>query len=181
MSGPPAELGAADLAIANAVLVSIAEEMGEALGRSAYSPNIKERRDYSCAVFDHEGAMVAQAAHMPVHLGAMPAAVRAVLEGVAAVGDGLDHGAHDAFAVGLERGEAGAQAVDAEAAGGGLEAASAEGGGCELGAEIAAPLVGGARVALDQGERGFLGAAGADEAQRGDDEALLQQLAGDGH
>ena len=57
-----------------------AEEMGEALGRSAYSPNIKERRDYSCAVFDPGGAMVAQAAHMPVHLGSMPASVRAVLD-----------------------------------------------------------------------------------------------------
>jgi N-methylhydantoinase B/oxoprolinase/acetone carboxylase alpha subunit len=72
-------LGAADLAIADAVLASIAEEMGEALGRTAYSPNIKERRDYSCGVFDAEGQMVGQAAHMPVHLGAMPAAVRAVM------------------------------------------------------------------------------------------------------
>ena len=73
-------LSAADLAIADAVLSSVAEEMGEALGRSAYSPNIKERRDYSCAVFDPGGAMVAQAAHMPVHLGSMPASVRAVLD-----------------------------------------------------------------------------------------------------
>ena len=71
-------LSAADLAIAEAVLTSVAEEMGEALGRTAYSPNIKERRDYSCAVFDATGQMVAQAAHMPVHLGAMPTAVRAV-------------------------------------------------------------------------------------------------------
>ena len=75
----PPGLGAADLAIADAVLASIAEEMGEALGRTAYSPNIKERRDYSCAVFDADGQMVGQAAHMPVHLGAMPAAVRAVM------------------------------------------------------------------------------------------------------
>ena len=73
-------LSAADLAIADAVLSSIAEEMGEALGRTAYSPNIKERRDFSCAVFDPEGAMVAQAAHMPVHLGSMPASVQAVME-----------------------------------------------------------------------------------------------------
>ena len=72
-------LTAAELAIAEAALASVAEEMGEALGRTAFSPNIKERRDYSCAVFDAEGAMVAQAAHIPVHLGAMPAAVRAVL------------------------------------------------------------------------------------------------------
>ena len=80
--GGPTEsaLGAADLAIAEAVLSSIAEEMGEALGRTAYSPNIKERRDYSCAVFDASGAMVAQAAHMPVHLGSMPTAVRSVMD-----------------------------------------------------------------------------------------------------
>ncbi|MSP21697.1 MAG: hydantoinase B/oxoprolinase family protein [Dehalococcoidia bacterium] len=69
----------ADLAIANAVLASVAEEMGEALGRTAFSPNIKERRDFSCAVFDAAGQMVSQAAHIPVHLGAMPAAVRAVM------------------------------------------------------------------------------------------------------
>ncbi|MBT5774992.1 MAG: hydantoinase B/oxoprolinase family protein [Dehalococcoidia bacterium] len=73
-------LGAADLAIADAVLTSIAEEMGAALGRTAYSPNIKERRDFSCAVFAADGQMVAQAAHMPVHLGAMPTAVRQVME-----------------------------------------------------------------------------------------------------
>ncbi len=74
------ELGAADLAIADAVLSSIAGEMGEALGRTAYSPNIKERRDFSCAIFNGDGQMVAQAAHMPVHLGAMPTAVRQVME-----------------------------------------------------------------------------------------------------
>lgn len=54
---------------------SVAEEMGTALQRTAYSPNIKERRDFSCAVFDEQGRMVAQAAHIPVHLGAMPLAV----------------------------------------------------------------------------------------------------------
>ena len=72
-------LSPSDLAVTEAVLASVAEEMGEALGRTAFSPNIKERRDYSCAVFDADGRMVAQAAHMPVHLGAMPTAVRAVL------------------------------------------------------------------------------------------------------
>ena len=77
---PAQALSAADLAIADAVLSSIAEEMGEALGRTAFSPNIKERRDFSCAVFDPSGAMVAQAAHMPVHLGSMPASVQAVME-----------------------------------------------------------------------------------------------------
>ena len=58
---------------------SVAEEMGVALQRTAYSPNIKERRDFSCAVFNPEGDMVAQAADIPVHLGAMPASVKAAL------------------------------------------------------------------------------------------------------
>ncbi|PKB77993.1 MAG: 5-oxoprolinase [SAR202 cluster bacterium Io17-Chloro-G9] len=62
------------------MFISVAEEMGVALQRTSYSPNIKERRDYSCAVFDPEGQMVAQAAHVPVHLGAMPASVQAALE-----------------------------------------------------------------------------------------------------
>ncbi|ELY92493.1 5-oxoprolinase [Natrialba hulunbeirensis JCM 10989] len=61
-------------------LAGIAEEMGQTLIRSAYSPNIKERRDCSTALFDAEGRMIAQAEHIPVHLGAMPAAVDAVLE-----------------------------------------------------------------------------------------------------
>ena len=60
--------------------ISVAEEMGLTLGRTAYSPNIKERRDYSCACFLADGRMIAQAAHIPVHLGAMPASVRAALE-----------------------------------------------------------------------------------------------------
>lgn len=60
-------------------LVSIAEEMGVRLQRAAYSPNIKERRDFSCAVFDTHGRLVAQAAHIPVHLGAMPLSVQACL------------------------------------------------------------------------------------------------------
>lgn len=51
---------------------SIAEEMGATLERTGYSPNIKERRDHSCALFDAEGRLIAQAAHIPVHLGAMP-------------------------------------------------------------------------------------------------------------
>jgi N-methylhydantoinase B len=68
----------ATLAIFDALLSSVAEEMGVTLGRTAHSPNIKERRDYSCAVFDAEGRLAAQAAHIPVHLGAMPSAVRAV-------------------------------------------------------------------------------------------------------
>ncbi|MGQ3411591.1 hydantoinase B/oxoprolinase family protein [Natrinema sp. LN54] len=61
-------------------LESVAEEMGQTLIRGAYSPNIKERRDCSTALFDAEGRMIAQAEHIPVHLGAMPAAVDAVRE-----------------------------------------------------------------------------------------------------
>jgi N-methylhydantoinase B len=54
------------------LLASVAEEMGATLERTAYSPNIKERLDHSCALFDAEGRLLAQAAHIPVHLGAMP-------------------------------------------------------------------------------------------------------------
>lgn len=57
------------------LLSSVAEEMGTVLRRTAYSPNIKERRDYSCALFDDRARMVAQAAHIPVHLGSMSSAV----------------------------------------------------------------------------------------------------------
>ena len=70
----------ADLAFFRNLFTSIAEEMGASLVRSAYSPNIKERRDCSCAVFDSSGRLVAQAAHIPVHLGAMPESVRAALD-----------------------------------------------------------------------------------------------------
>jgi len=59
------------------VFHSVAEEMGAALRRSAFSPNIKERRDYSCAVYDADGRVLAMGDHMPVHLGSMPASVRA--------------------------------------------------------------------------------------------------------
>src|SRR5438477_8700002 len=59
------------------VFHSIAEEMGAALRRSAFSPNIKERRDYSCAVYDDNGQVLAMGDHMPVHLGSMPASVAA--------------------------------------------------------------------------------------------------------
>lgn len=59
---------------------SIAEEMGAALRRTAFSPNIKERRDYSCAVFDSDGQVIAMGDHMPVHLGSMPMSVAAAIE-----------------------------------------------------------------------------------------------------
>jgi N-methylhydantoinase B len=58
------------------LLASVAEEMGVVLCRTGYSPNIKERRDFSCAVFDAQGRMIAQAAHIPVHLGSMPMSVQ---------------------------------------------------------------------------------------------------------
>ncbi|MGA8343658.1 MAG: hydantoinase B/oxoprolinase family protein [Candidatus Sulfotelmatobacter sp.] len=59
---------------------SIAEEMGAALRRTAFSPNIKERHDYSCAVFDGAGEVIAMGDHMPVHLGSMPMSVRAAID-----------------------------------------------------------------------------------------------------
>src|SRR3954467_2612833 len=61
-------------------LAGVAEEMGITLRRTGYSPNIKERLDFSCAAFDGVGRMIAQAAHIPAHLGAMPASVQTVLD-----------------------------------------------------------------------------------------------------
>jgi N-methylhydantoinase B len=69
-----------ELAIFHSAFHSIAEEMGAALRRTAFSPNIKERRDYSCAVFDGKGEVVAMGDHMPVHLGSMPLSVRAAVD-----------------------------------------------------------------------------------------------------
>ena len=68
------------LSVLSSALSGIAEEAGAVLIRGAYSSNIKERRDCSAALFDAEGRMVAQAEHIPVHLGAMPEAVAAVIE-----------------------------------------------------------------------------------------------------
>jgi len=62
------------------LLVSIAEEMGAVLRKTSYSANIKERRDYSCAVYDADGETVAMGDHMPVHLGAMPLSVRHAMQ-----------------------------------------------------------------------------------------------------
>src|SRR5207253_213252 len=70
------------LAIANPRLAAVAEEMGVVLCRTALSPNIKERRDFSCAVFDARGGLVAQAAHIPVHLGSTALSVRAAIASV---------------------------------------------------------------------------------------------------
>ncbi len=69
-----------ELEIFKNIYHSIAEEMGAALRRTAFSPNIKERRDYSCAVFDSDGQVIAMGDHMPVHLGSMPMSVRAAID-----------------------------------------------------------------------------------------------------
>jgi N-methylhydantoinase B len=68
-----------DLEVFRHLFAGVAEEMGLVLGRCASSVNIKERRDYSCAVFDGKGRMISQAAHIPVHLGSMPLSVEAAL------------------------------------------------------------------------------------------------------
>jgi len=72
-------IDAAELEIFKNLFHSTAEEMGAALRRSAFSPNIKERRDYSCAVFDGRARVMAMGDHMPVHLGSMPMSVAAAL------------------------------------------------------------------------------------------------------
>jgi N-methylhydantoinase B len=71
-----------ELAIFSAAVHSIAEEMGAALKRTALSPNIKERRDYSCAVFDGKAQVIAMGDHMPVHLGSMPMSVEAAIAAI---------------------------------------------------------------------------------------------------
>jgi len=72
-----------ELAIFQSTIHSIAEEMGAALRRTSISPNIKERRDYSCALFDGRERVIAMGDHMPVHLGAMPMSVKAVVDSMA--------------------------------------------------------------------------------------------------
>ncbi|PSP63446.1 5-oxoprolinase [Halobacteriales archaeon QH_8_67_36] len=79
-SGRARDIDAIALEILRNQLESVAEEMGEVLVRGAFSPNITERRDCSTALFDADGRLVAQAEHIPVHLGAMPEAVDAVLD-----------------------------------------------------------------------------------------------------
>ncbi|MDX8401020.1 MAG: hydantoinase B/oxoprolinase family protein, partial [Mariprofundaceae bacterium] len=59
-------------------LAAVCEEMGALLRRAAISPNIRDREDYSCALFDADGEMIAQAAHIPVHLGSMAFAMRGI-------------------------------------------------------------------------------------------------------
>src|SRR5260370_35944088 len=68
-----------ELEVFRNLFVSIAEEMGAVLRRTSFSANIKERRDYSCAVYDEHGRTIAMGDHMPVHLGAMPLSVKHAL------------------------------------------------------------------------------------------------------
>jgi N-methylhydantoinase B len=84
---PDKRLDPVTLSVLASALAGIAEEMGAVLIRGAYSSNIKERRDCSAALFDATGRMVAQAEHIPVHLGAMPEAVAAVREREPQAGD----------------------------------------------------------------------------------------------
>ena len=84
-----AGLDPADLQVLVSRLEGVAEEMGDVLRRAAFSPNIKERADCSAALFTVDGELLAQAEHIPVHLGSMPASVRAV---ISAVGDGAAPG-----------------------------------------------------------------------------------------
>jgi N-methylhydantoinase B len=74
--------GPVDLSIFHCAVHSIAEEMGAVLKRTAFSPNIKERRDYSCAIFDSRARVIAMGDHMPVHLGSMPMSVQAAIAAI---------------------------------------------------------------------------------------------------
>jgi len=80
MRSAPIRRDPAELEVFKNMYHSIAEEMGAALRRTAFSPNIKERRDYSCAVFDADGEVIAMGDHMPVHLGSMPMSVHAAID-----------------------------------------------------------------------------------------------------
>ncbi|MBM3145454.1 MAG: hydantoinase B/oxoprolinase family protein [Chloroflexi bacterium] len=84
---PPAPYDPIRLEVFKHRFAAIAEEMGAVLRKASYSPNIKERRDYSCALFDAQGRMIAQAAHIPVHLGSMPLSVGAAIETFRVFGD----------------------------------------------------------------------------------------------
>src|SRR5438093_8368558 len=80
LGGRPVRVDPTRLEIFKNLFHSAAEEMGATLRRSAFSPNIKERRDYSCAVYDADGEVLAMGDHMPVHLGSMPMSVRAAID-----------------------------------------------------------------------------------------------------
>lgn len=80
---PASRIDPIELELFKNVFVSITEEMAATLGRTALSPNIKERKDFSCAIFNHKGETLAQGSHIPVHLGAMPLSVQAALKTMA--------------------------------------------------------------------------------------------------
>ena len=94
-------IDAATLQVWISRLTGVADEMGAVLRRAAYSPNIKERADCSCALFTPDGTLLVQAEHIPVHLGAMPAAVRAAIDACGAeIGAGEQIVVNDPFAGG---------------------------------------------------------------------------------
>jgi len=94
------KLDAIERTFFNKLFVSMAEEMGVTLARTAYSPNIKERKDFSCAIFTPGGRLLAQAAHIPVHLGAMPLSVQSVLQRCPEMNSGDCYIVNDPFAGG---------------------------------------------------------------------------------
>ena len=75
-------MNAIELSLFSSRMEAVCEEMGAVLRRAAFSPNIKDRLDFSCAVFDAHGALCAQAAHIPVHIGSMAFAMRQVINAV---------------------------------------------------------------------------------------------------
>ena len=87
-SKEPMPVDAISLEVFKNLFASVAEEMGETLKRASFSPNIKERLDFSCAVFDAQARMVAQAAHIPVHLGSMPASVETAIRAFESIQEG---------------------------------------------------------------------------------------------
>ncbi len=93
-------MNAIELELMRLRLEAAAEEMGVVLQRTALSANIKERRDFSCALFDASGRLIAQAAHVPVHLGSMPESVTAVLEALGTLAEGQTAIVNDPYAGG---------------------------------------------------------------------------------
>ena len=73
-------MNAIDLSLFSSRINAICEQMGAVLQQTAFSPNIRDRLDYSCAIFDADGQLCAQAAHIPVHLGSMAFAMRDIVQ-----------------------------------------------------------------------------------------------------
>ena len=88
------------LEVYNQLFMSISSQMGDALRRTAVSTNIRERRDYSCAIFDPDGGLVANAPHIPVHLGAMAESIRGLLAARPALEPGSVYATNDPYAGG---------------------------------------------------------------------------------